>query len=387
MQYRVNPKNGDNLSVLGYGCMRLPRNEGDAARLLRHAIDSGVNYLDTAYIYMGNEAVVGRALEGGYRERVKLATKLPPYFVRKYEDFDRIFNTQLKNLKTDYIDYYLIHMLPDAHVWERLKDTGFTRWFEEKRAGGRILNLGFSYHGGKESFIELLDANDWDFCMIQYNFYDENNQAGRSGLEYAAQKGLPVMVMEPLRGGKLVNALPKQVYQMWNNAAIKRSPAEWALRWVWNQPEVTLLLSGMNTMDMLDENLRIANEAEPESFTEGDFALFDKARALIAASTKVPCTACGYCMPCPHGVDIPTCFYALNQLPIEGRIRSWTNYLTFTSMTAETTSASRCVKCGACEAHCPQGIAIRDNLDAVKREFEGPLYKPVRFIIKKFMKF
>jgi predicted aldo/keto reductase-like oxidoreductase len=366
--------------------MRLPRNEKEAVRLLRRAIDSGVNYLDTAYIYMGNEALVGKALEGGYRERVKLATKMPPYFVGKYEDFDKIFNAQLRNLKTDYIDYYLIHMLTDVKVWERLKDIGLMRWFEEKRAKGQICNLGFSYHGGGESFVELLDAYDWDFCMIQYNFYDEKNQAGRNGLEYAARKGLPVMVMEPLRGGKLVN-VSKQVNQVWENAYVKRSPAEWALRWVWNQPEVTLLLSGMNTMDTLNENLRVADAAEPESFTEGDFALFEEARALIAASTKVPCTACGYCMPCPRGVDIPTCFHALNQIPIEGGTLSWTKYLMLTSMTAETTCASRCVKCGACEAHCPQGIAIRENLDIVKRTFEGPLYGPARFIIKKFMRF
>jgi len=387
MQYRVNQKNGDNLSVLGFGCMRLPGSEEESTRLLRHAIDNGVNYLDTAYVYRGKEALMGKALAGGYRERVKIATKLPPYLVRKYEDFDKIFNTQLQNLKTDYIDYYMFHMLTDVKVLQRMTDIGFFRWYEEKRKNGRILNLGFSYHGGKDAFIDLINAHDWDFCMIQYNFYDENNQAGRSGLEYAAQKGLPVIVMEPLRGGKLVNAMPKQVYQVWDNAYVKRSPTEWALRWVWNQPGVTLLLSGMNNMDTLNENLRIAGEAEPESLTKRDFELFDKARALIAASTKVPCTGCGYCMPCPYGVDIPMCFTSLNDIPIEGKFRAWTKYLMCTSMTSEPTSASRCVKCGACEKHCPQGIAIRGNLDDVKHAFEGPLYKPIRYGIKKFMHF
>ena len=384
MRYRINQKNGDNLSILGFGCMRLPGNEEEVTRLLRHAIDNGVNYLDTAYAYKGNEALVGKALTGGYRERVKLATKLPTYFVKKYEDLDRIFNTQLQNLKTDYIDYYMFHMLTDVKVLEKMKNIGFFRWYEEKRGKGQIINLGFSFHGGKDAFIELVNVHDWDFCMIQYNFYDEKNQAGRSGLEYASQKGLPVMVMEPLRGGKLVNALPKQVYQVWENAYVKRSPAEWALRWVWNQPEVTLLLSGMNSMDMLDENLRIADEAEAESLSERDFELFDKVRALITASTKVPCTACGYCMPCPHGVNIPMCFSFFNDILIEGRFRTWTKYLTYTSMTSEPTLASRCMKCGVCEKHCPQGIAIRDNLDKVKRTFEGLLYKPVRYGVKKF---
>ena len=387
MQYRVNQKNGDNLSALGFGCMRLPHNDGESARLLRRAIDGGVNYLDTAYTYRGNEAMVGRALAGGYRERVKLATKMPPYFIGKYEDFDRIFNAQLQNLQTGYIDYYMFHMLTDVKVWERMRDLGFLRWYDEKRGKGQIVNMGFSYHGGKDSFTALIDAYDWDFCMIQYNFYDEMNQAGRSGLKYASQKGVPVIVMEPLRGGKLVNAMPKPVYHMWEGAYVKRSPAEWALRWVWNRPEVTLLLSGMNSMDMLEENLRIADEAQAESLTERDFELFDRARALIAESTKVPCTACGYCMPCPHGVDIPMCFTSLNDIPIEGKFRSWTQYLMYTSMTSKVTSASLCVKCGACEPRCPQGIAIRDNLDAVKRAFEGPLYKPVRYLIKKLLRF
>ena len=387
MQYRVNQKNGDKLSALGFGCMRLPNYEEQAVRLLRYAIDSGVNYLDTAYMYKGNESLVGKALTGGYRERVKLATKIPPYFKRTQEDFDKIFNTQLQSLQTDCIDYYMLHMLTGLKAWEQLKNIGFLNWYEDKRARGQIKNLGFSFHGGKEAFVDLIDAHDWDFCMIQYNFYDEKNQAGRSGLEYASQKGVPVFVMEPLRGGKLVNALPKQVYEVWDNAYVKRSPAEWALRWVWNQPEVTLLLSGMNSMDMLNENLCIADTAEPGSFTERDFALFDKARALIAASTKVPCTACGYCMPCPHGVDIPMCFSAFNDIPIEGKMGAWTKYLMYTMLTAEPTNASRCIKCGACESHCPQGIAIRDNLELIKRSFEGPLSRPIRFLIKKFMQF
>jgi predicted aldo/keto reductase-like oxidoreductase len=366
--------------------MRLPRNEEQSVRLLRHAIDSGVNYVDTAFIYPGNEALVGKALADGYRERVKLATKMPPYLIRKYADFDRIFNGQLKDLQTDYIDYYMIHMLTGVNIWERLKGLGFLTWYEEKRARGQIKNLGFSYHGGQEAFVDIIDAHGWDFCMMQYNYYDEHNQAGKSGLSYAAQQGLPVIVMEPLRGGSLVNALPKQVYKLWDNAYIKRSPAEWALRWVWNHAEVTLLLSGMKSQDMLEENLRIADTAGAQSFAERDFELFEKARALITASIKVPCTACGYCMPCPHGVDIPLCFSLFNASPLESKMRAWTQYLMYTQLSAAPAHASRCVQCGACEAHCPQGIAIRANLGGVKRAYEGLLFKPVTFLMKKFMR-
>jgi predicted aldo/keto reductase-like oxidoreductase len=387
MQYRVNPKNGDNLSALAYGCMRLPKDENECARLVHHAIENGINYFDTAYIYPGNEVLLGKALAGGYRKRVKLATKIPPYLVHKREDLDKIFETQLKRLQTDYIDYYFIHLLTDVVVWERLKNLGILDWIQKKRDSGQIINLGFSYHGGKEEFIKLLDIYDWDFCMIQYNYYDENKQAGKSGLMAAAEKGLAVMIMEPLRGGRLVNGLPKPVYKIWENAYVKRSPAEWALRWVWNHPQVTTVLSGMNSMEMLEENIRVAAEAEPDEFTERDFSLLEKARKLIDDTLLVPCTGCGYCMPCPFGVDIPTCFSSLNDIPIEGKRRALTKYITYTSMTAETSVASRCVKCGKCEQHCPQDIKIRNELTNVKKAFEGILYKPIRFAIKKLFRF
>ena len=386
MQYRVNQKNGDNLSVLGFGCMRLPSKETEAISLIRHAVDNGVNYLDTAYMYRGSEQLLGKALADGYRERIKLATKLPPYFVKKYEDLDKIFNKQLKRLNTDYIDYYMLHMLTDVKVWERLKALGILKWYQEKQDKGQILNLGFSYHGGREMFLDLIDAYDWDFTMIQYNFYDEKNQAGKSGLEYATQKGIPVMVMVPLRGGTLVSGLPKSVYRMWEGAYVKRSPAEWALRWVWNHPEVNLLLSGMNSMDVLNENLRVADLAEPEAFTKHDLALFDRARDIIAESTRVACTSCGYCLPCPQGVDILSCFASLNEVQVEGKMLSWIRYLTNTSMTAKPKSASACTKCRLCEANCPQGIVISEQLNEVRREFEGPFYRVARRLARSYMK-
>jgi predicted aldo/keto reductase-like oxidoreductase len=392
MKYRINPKNGDNLSVLGYGAMRLPKDEKLAGELLTYAIENGVNYVDTAYMYPGNEALLGKILserdsQGTLRDRVKIATKMPPYLVGRREDFDRLFDAELERLRTDHVDYYLIHMLTDVVVWERFKNLGFMEWLRQKKEAGQIINLGFSYHGGRDDFMKLLAAHEWDFCMIQYNYYDENNQAGKAGLMAASALGMPVIIMEPLRGGKLVNGMPKPVYEIFDRAHVKRSPVDWALRWVWNHPQVTTLLSGMNSMDMLKENLRIADQAEPEEFTERDSELFSKVRQLLEEAMLAPCTGCGYCMPCPMGVDIPTCFTSLNDIPIEGKRRAFTKYLIYTAATEQSSEASRCIKCGRCEKHCPQAIPIREKLELVQKELEGFLYKPARFFVKKFMRF
>lgn len=256
MKYRINPKNQDELSTLGFGCMRFSRDEKEVEKQIIYAIEHGVNYFDTAYIYPNSEVVLGRVLSKGYRERVKIATKMPPHTIKKYEDFDRIFLTELERLQTDYIDYYLIHMLPDTTVWNRLIKLGIHEWIEEKKEKGQIRNIGFSYHGGRDEFFRLVDIYPWEFCLLQYNYLDENKQAGIEGIRYASSKGLPVMVMEPLRGGKLVTNLPKEVKSIWDNAHVKRSPAEWAFKWLWNQPEVTVVLSGMNSMEMLKEKDR-----------------------------------------------------------------------------------------------------------------------------------
>ena len=386
MNYRVNPKNKDELSILGFGCMRLAKDEKEVERQIIYAIENGVNFFDTAYVYPNSEATLGRVLAKGYRDRVKIATKLPHYLVKKYEDLDRIFNTELERLQTDRIDYYFIHMLSDVTIWERLVGLGILEWIEEKKRNGQILNIGFSYHGGKQEFIKIVDVYEWEFCMIQYNFLDENNQAGKSGLEYAAAKGLPLMVMEPLRGGKLVTALPKAVYSLWENAYVKRTPAEWALRWVWNHPEVTVVLSGMNTQEMVEENIRVASDTEANAFTKQDYELFEKAGAILNETIKIPCTGCDYCMPCPSGVDIPTCLSCYNNIEIEGKIPSITKYIMQTSMKTSTHNASLCIGCGKCEGHCPQRIEIRNELAKVTKAFEGFYYKPVRAVIKKFMR-
>lgn len=386
MLYRVNPKNNDQLSALGFGCMRFSKDEKDVEAQIIHAIENGVNYFDTAYIYPNSEVILGRVLAKGYRDKVKIATKLPPYLVKKYEDLDKILLAELERLQTDYIDYYFMHMLTDVSTWNRLVDLGILGWIEEKKEKGQIINVGFSYHGGREEFIRLVDCYDWEFCMIQYNYLDENNQAGKTGLEYAAAKGLPVMVMEPLRGGKLVTNLPKEVNEIWHKAPMKRSPAEWAFRWIWNHPQVTVVLSGMNSMEMVEENIRVASEAQAHALTSKDLELFDQVKKILNDKIKVPCTACNYCMPCPAGVDIPTCFACYNDREIEGKLMARVKYMMQTSLKSQPQNASRCIQCGLCEKHCPQKIEIRKELKMVVKTLEGFYFKPARFIAKRVMK-
>lgn len=392
MNYRINPKNGDKLSILGYGCMRFPTkgnaiDEIEAERHLLSAIERGVNYFDTAYIYHRgkSESFLGKVLAKGYRDQVKIATKLAHYMIRTSADIEKMFATQLERLQTDRIDYYLIHMLCDLEAWERLKAFGIEEWIADKKAKGQIINIGFSYHGGKSEFQKLVDAYPWEFCQIQYNFLDENNQAGRNGLEYATQKGIPVFVMEPLRGGKIINRLPKEVNTIWETATPKRTPADWALRWVWNHPEVTLLLSGMSTEEQVDENIKTASDADANAFTNYELELFDQVRAILKSKTKVDCTACGYCMPCPHGVDIPTCFSQYNDRYLIGKKGSKLKYMQNTGAYSKKPSyASLCVGCGKCEQHCPQNIEIINELKNVKKEMEGLI--PVVKFIKKIMR-
>lgn len=387
MYYRTNPKNGERLSQLGFGCMRLPGDSEEAKRQIVYAIEHGVNYFDTAYVYPGSEAALGRALEGGYRERVKIATKMPPYLVKKYEDFDRIFETQLGRLRTNRIDYYLLHMLTDRNGFERIRSLGFEKWLSEKKAKGRIGNIGFSYHGGRDEFPRLIDAFPWDFCMIQYNYLDEHNQAGRAGLEYAQAKGLPVIVMEPLRGGRLAWGLPGEVKQLFTHANPRRSAAEWGFRWVYDHPGVTTVLSGMNSLAMVEENLLTADSARPGGLTEAERALFQSVREAITRAQLIPCTGCNYCMPCPAGVDIPTCFSCYNTRAVSGRIRAFRDYMMQTSMKKEASGASRCAGCGQCEARCPQHIEIRRQLKLVSKSLEPFYYRPARALIRKVMRF
>lgn len=383
MLYRKIPKNGDELSILGFGCMRLPVNENRtideerAAAQIRYAINHGVNYVDTAWPYhMGeSEPFLGRALADGYREKIKLATKLPSWTVKTREDMDRILNAQLERLRTDHIDYYLVHGLVGA-LWEKMEALDVLKFLDRAKADGRILNAGFSFHGSTEDFRRIVDAYPWNFCMIQYNFLDKKNQAGTEGLEYAASKGLGVIIMEPLRGGKLTSPVPSAVEEIWNEANVKRTPAEWALRWVWNRPEVTVVLSGMNEEAHIKENLKIAEEACPNSLTEAELQLVGRVEQKYRELMKTGCTGCRYCMPCPAGVDIPFCFEIYDNMHLSGKEEE--AKIQYAAKPGGIIRgdvpgyASQCMECESCLEKCPQHLDIPSLLKAVAEEFEGP---------------
>lgn len=389
MQYRKDRK-GNDISVLGYGCMRFTKKGGSididkAEKEVMAAIGAGVNYLDTAYVYPGNEVAVGEILHRNHcREEIYLATKLPHYLIKSIEGVEKMFQEELKRLKTDYIDYYLMHMLTDIPTWDRLKQMGMTEWIEKKLASGQIRNIGFSYHGNSDMFIQLVDAYDWDFCQIQYNYMDEHSQAGVEGLKYAHEKGLPVIIMEPLRGGRLVNLLPESAKELFRKDEKHRTPAELALKWLYNQPEVTCVLSGMNSMEMVEQNVKTAAESPVGCMTEDDFALVEQVKREIAKNVKVGCTGCGYCMPCPKGVDIPGTFRCYNAMYSERKSSGRREYLQCTAFRRDTSSASQCIGCGKCESHCPQHIEIRKELKNAARELENVPYKVVKSAIQIF---
>lgn len=300
---------------------------------------------------------------------------------------ERIFTEELKRLNTDYIDYYLMHMLTDAATWSRLKDLGIEQWINEKKSSGAIRQIGFSYHGNSEKFCELIDSYDWDFCQIQYNYMDEHSQAGRRGLYHANKKGIPVIIMEPLRGGKLVNKLPEEAKRIFEKYKIKHTPAQWAFRWLWNQPEVTVVLSGMNSMEMVKDNIQTASTVEIGELGEAEEAMLKDVVKSINPKIKVGCTGCGYCSPCPKGVDIPGTFAAYNRCYSEGKFWSLVDYTICTTLRPNSTAASNCIECGKCEKHCPQNIEIRKELKNATKLLETPLYKIVRKAVSLFMKF
>jgi len=383
MKYRIAPKSGEQISALGFGGLRLHKDDAQVERQVRYAIGQGVNFFDTAYVYKGSEATFGKIFANdGLRAQVKISTKLPYYMVKKPQDLDRLFGTQLERLRTDYIDYYMVHMLPSVNSWNWLLQMGIADWVRGKRAAGKIRRFGFSFHGGGDDFIALIDAWDWDFCMIQYNYYDENNQAGRRGLDYAAGRGVGIIVMEPLRGGTLVHNLPKPAMDVWKSAPVTRSAADWGLRWVLDQPQVLTVLSGMGSMEMVEENIRIASHVEPGALSTDEFALYDRAREAIRAVTKVACTGCGYCLPCPRGVDIPLCLSSLNDTVLLG----WWKSMYWYVATTQGRNASRCNKCGKCEPLCPQGIPIREALGQAARKLERFPYPVMRFVAKRMLK-
>ncbi len=392
MLYREMPSNGDELSLLGFGCMRLPEkdsaiDEERAMRQVRSAIDQGVNYIDTAWPYHAgqSEPFVGRALADGYREKVKLATKLPAWMVGSREEMDVFLNAQLEKLNTDRIDYYLVHCLV-GELWDRVVDLGILNFLDKAKADGRIINAGFSFHGDSEDFTRIVDAYPWQFCQIQYNYLDEENQAGTKGLEYAAGKGLGVIVMEPLRGGKLGGPAPAAVATIWDEAETKRTPAEWALRWLWNRPEVTVVLSGMNDEAHIEENVKIAGEAHPDSLTDTELQLVQRAEREYRRLMKAGCTGCRYCMPCPAGVNIPVCLEIFNDLHLYEKVDEaksmYVIRLCGTITAGEPAYASLCTRCGQCLKKCPQHLEIPNLLEDAARELEGADLKDRETVIK-----
>lgn len=382
MQYRMDSKSGNKLSALGFGCMRFSGSlgridYGKAEALLLEAYRQGVNYYDTAYLYPGSEAVLGEVLEKHkIREEVFIATKLPQGNCKAEEDFERFFMIQKKRLRTHYIDYYLMHNISSYAQWENLCGLNIKTWIAEKKKTGEIRQIGFSFHGSQDDFSRMLDAYDWDFCQIQYNYINVNYQAGKKGLQQAAAKGLPVFIMEPLLGGKLAVGLPKEAETVFKQANADLSPVGWAFNWLWNQPEVTLLLSGMNDPSQLAENVRLADQAIPGMLGDPELKVIQAVVAEFNKSYKIPCTGCNYCMPCPQGINIPACFAAYNTSYAIGRGSGFYHYvLSCGGLTDHPHFSSSCVSCGKCQKNCPQRIPISESLKLVQKRLQ-PFFLP-----------
>lgn len=376
MKYRKFGKLDWQGSVLGFGSMRLPIldtnpanvDEAESIRMIRYAIDHGVNYVDTAYPYhLGrSEPLVGLALQGGYRQKVRLATKMPSWLIQSSNDFDRYLGEQLERLQTDKVDFYLLHGLNKGY-WPKLRDLKVFRWAEKAMADGRIGYLGFSFHDDFDVFKEIIDAYDnWTFCQMQYNYMDADYQAGTRGLKYAADKGLAVVVMEPQRGGRLSKEpLPAEVAKIWAKAKQKRTPAEWAMLWVWEHTEVSVVLSGMSTMEQVKENVATADRCGPGALTADDLALINRVEKAYRKLGPVPCTGCGYCMPCANGVEIPRIFQIYNDAIMYDDLRTARVFYRGPNGLKEEQRADQCIECGECTENCPQQLPIAEWLKKV----------------------
>ena len=374
MNYRKFPGTDVTASALGMGCMRLPVQdvEGhpidrpEAIRMIRHAIDNGVNYVDTAWGYHNedSEVLVGEALQDGYREKAVLTSKLPVWKVEKYEDMERLLDIQLSRLQTDHLDFYLLHAL-DKDRFHKVVELGVFRFLDDMVKKGKIHYPGFSFHDDAEAFREIVDAYPWKLAQIQINVLDEFKQATYEGAKYAASKGIGVVVMEPLRGGSLTKTIPADVQELYDAAPVKRTPADWAFRWVIDKPEFITVLSGMSTMEQLDENIRIFSECEAGCLSEADTKLLNDVRATYERRVRVGCTGCEYCQPCPAEVKIPNIFRRYDQAAIFDDMPAFAAYY------RKEVGENHCLECGACESACPQHIAIRDMLKQIQAEVNG----------------
>lgn len=397
MQYRKIPKTGEQISILGYGCMRLPTKIGKqyssfidtdkAERQIKHAIDRGVNYLDTAYPYHlgGSETFLGEyILNTSYRTKINIATKMPCYLINSKTDMEKYFEKQIKKLNIETIDYYLLHAI-ELRTYEKMVKLGIKEYLEELRKNGYIRNVGFSFHGRKDEFPKIIDDYDWDFTQVQYNILDENFQAGKSGIKYAASKGLGVFIMEPLRGGTLVNPLPKSIQNIYDTAPVHKHPAEWGLQWIANNPDITMILSGMNSLEQIDMNIDTLKTAFPDEMNTTELHLINTVKNEYNRLLKVKCTECGYCMPCPMGINIPAIFKNYNNYYLFSQTRAKAQHMIysgFRTIDGEPHWADSCVKCGKCEKACPQKINIRDKLKSASKKLETPFYKTLAWGIR-----
>jgi predicted aldo/keto reductase-like oxidoreductase len=380
MQYRTLGKSGVEVSVLGFGCMRLPIlggagsaadifnpekliDEEEATRMVEYAVNHGINYFDTAYGYHGgqSETFLGRAI-APYRDRVLIASKLPVWMVQSEGDFDRILDEQLMRLDTGHLDFYLLHGLA-RHFWEPVREMGVFKFLDRALADGRVKHVGFSFHDDIKIFKEIVDSYDWEMCQIQYNYYDENYQAGKEGLDYAAERNIGVIAMEPLRGGKIVDRIPDEVQKVWDAAPVWRSSVEWAFQWIWDQPGVAMALSGMSNLAQVLQNVDLAGEAESNPLTVEETGIVREVRELYRRMMKVDCTNCAYCMPCPYGVNIPMNFSLYNDMFMFKDPEL--SVMLYNHMVPPQQRASACTECGECEKLCPQHIAIIHDLKAV----------------------
>lgn len=363
MQYRTFKKLDREVSLLGMGAMRLPEtedgqiNEPEAIDIIRSAIDAGINYVDTAFGYHNgkSEGLVGKALRDGYREKVLLADKMPIWLAKDEEHMKEMFQTQLERLDTDYIDMYLVHSVNKPN-WKRIKKLNLMPFLEEMKAAGKIKHIGFSFHDSYEFFEEVLDSYPWEFCQIQLNYMDKDIQAGVKGLKLAAEKGLSVIIMEPLKGGKLTTGIPPTVQELWDNAPVKRTPAEWGFKWLANMPEVTLILSGMSSREQLQQNIATVSAADLNVLSDKERELIDKVSDEYNRLIKYSCTGCEYCLPCPQKLKIPDLIDTLNEWNIYGQNPA--TKMEYIEWVPEGRHASDCISCKACEKKCPQGLPI-----------------------------
>ena len=391
MQYRLIKKTGDEIFPLGFGAMRLPLKNGKidrtkAKELIYHAIDQGVNFIDTAYLYGDSETFLGEILQGEYKDKVKLSTKLPAINVRKYEDMEEILDEQLKRLQRESIDYYLIHAV-DLKAMNRLFKNDLVKFLKKSQSEGKIRHVGFSYHGPKEEFPSLIDAYDWDVVMVQYNYFDENVQASVEGIEYAASKNMGIFIMEPLKGGILAGKMPDEAEEIFKKASLDKSNAQWAMEWVLNNRNVTCVLSGMNSFEQLDENLEVAHKTTPLSMSFEDLETVELVKRVMRNSLKINCSTCGYCMPCPQGVNIPECMKIYNEKYLFGHKGfinpSFMDYYQYVGgIMGNSGNAGKCNGCGRCLRKCPQKLDIISELKKVKKEFEVPGMKYILSFVR-----